>query len=126
DLMDVTLNALIRFATMNRLPLKYGLLLFLLIGLASCNLYKEVEVTTVGDLRITEMGKDGIFAEVPLTIHNPNSFRLKLVESDIDLMINRKAMGKVNLAEPLYITRKSTGDYVLKLRTDYENLSPDF
>lgn len=103
-------------------------LIFILLGtaLSSCNLYKDVEVTQVGEIRFTEMGQEGVKAEVDLRIDNPNSFKVKLIDSDIDVWINGMEVGKVRLAEHLTLNKKSEEDVVLKLSSDYDELSPQF
>jgi LEA14-like dessication related protein len=101
-------------------------LLMLSLALSSCTLYKDVEVVHVGEIRVTEMGQDGVKAEIDLTLSNPNSFNVKLVDSDIDVWVNNAPIGKVRLAENLLINKKSNEPLVLKLMSSYDDLSPDF
>jgi len=103
-----------------------ALLLLGALSISSCTLYQDVEVIKVGDIRLTEMGKEGVKAEIDLTLKNPNSFNVKLVNSDIDVWVNNSALGKVKLAENLTIKKKSEEGLVLKLESSYDDLSPDF
>jgi LEA14-like dessication related protein len=105
---------------------RYLHILLIALLLSSCGIYKDVEVVNVGDIRFTEMGQDGIKAEVDLRIDNPNAYKVKLTESDIDVWINDAEVGKVRLAEKLTLNKRSEEDVVLKLSSNYDELSPDF
>ncbi len=98
---------------------------FILI-FTSCNIYKEVEVKEVRDVRLTEFGSDGLKAEVDVVVENPNSFKLKVTDSDLDVSVNGTNVGKVKLGEKLIIDKSSTNLYTLHFKSDYDDLSPQF
>lgn len=98
---------------------------FILI-FTSCNIYKEVEVKEVRDVRLTEFGTDGLKAEVDVLVENPNSFKLKVTDSDLDVSVNGTNVGKVKLGEKLIIDKSSTNLYTLHFKSDYDDLSPQF
>lgn len=98
---------------------------FILI-FTSCNVYKEIEVKEVRDVRLTEFGSDGLKAEVDVVVENPNSFKLKVTDSDLDVSVNGTNVGKVKLGEKLIIDKSSTNLYTLHFKSDYDDLSPQF
>jgi LEA14-like dessication related protein len=101
-------------------------LIFLLLLVTSCNLYKDVEVSEVKDLRMTEIGKDGMEAEIEVDIYNPNFYNVKLVKSDVDLFLNGKPVGKVTLSEKVVIKKKTEQRYTIIVNSDLEGLSTSF
>jgi len=93
---------------------------------ASCNIYKEVQVKEVRDVRLSEFGSDGLKAEVDILVENPNSFKFKVTDSDLNVSINGTNIGKVKLGEKLTIDKSSTNLYTLHFKSDYDDLSPQF
>ena len=78
------------------------------------------------DLRMTEIGKDGMEAEIEVDIYNPNFYNVKLVESDVDLFLNGKPVGKVTLSEKVVIKKKTEQRYTIIVNSDLQGLSSSF
>ena len=57
----------------------------------------------VRDVRLSEFGSDGLKAEVDILVENPNSFKFKVTDSDLNVSINGTNIGKVKLGEKLTI-----------------------
>lgn len=101
-------------------------LLLLVIVMSSCNIYKDLEVSEVRDLRLTEMSREGVKAEIDVDIYNPNFYNVKLVKSDVDLFLNDKPVGKVLLSEKLVIEKKKEQLYTIVVYSDLEDLGSSF
>lgn len=104
----------------------FPLVLLFTLGLTSCNFYKEVEVLEVTNIEVKEFNKDVVSADISLKISNPNKYKLKLVDSDIDLFLNGKKMGKMILREPLELPKNDTTIQVLSMKAEVTEFSNDF
>lgn len=96
--------------------LGYVTMLIALLSLSSCSFYKEVEVLEIVDIEVTEFKPDLIEAKVIVKAHNPNWYAVTLTQSDIDVFVNKKEMGKVNLVEKVKLKSKTTDTKTLLLR----------
>ena len=64
-------------------------ILFMLSLLPGCKMYQEVEVLEVQNVEVTEFSEDLVEVEVELLVDNPNWYNVKIVESDLDLFLNK-------------------------------------
>lgn len=94
----------------------------LILFLGSCTIYQDIEVSEVRDIRIIEVTKDGLIAEVDLKIYNPNPYRLTIVNVDADLYLNDKDIGDAQINERITIGKKSSHVYTIKLEGDYTKM----
>ncbi|MDP4827216.1 MAG: LEA type 2 family protein [Flavobacteriales bacterium] len=102
-------------------------LLFLVMStMVSCKFYKDVEVLDVEDVNITKFNKDLVEAEITLRIKNPNWYAVTLTQSDIDVFVNQKEMGKVMLTEKVKLPSKSVNSRKLVLRGNYKDIKGSF
>lgn len=99
---------------------------FILLITPSCNFYKDVEVTEVKDVRIIRFDQDAVEAEVELVINNPNWFRVVLLESDVDVFINGKEVGKLQLKEKVILANKTSNTRTIVMTGDYDEISSGF
>ena len=96
---------------------------FLALTFSSCNIYKDIEVREVRDIRITKMSDKGIEAEVDIKVFNPNSYKVSIVSIDADLYVNDKDMGDAKLRRRVTIGKKSNEIHTVKIEGDYSDLS---
>lgn len=102
------------------------LALCLVVLAPSCKLYHEVEVLEVQDVRLKEFSDKTIEAEVDLLIENPNWYAVKLTRSEIDMSINDKGIGQMQLGEKLKIAKKSKTTQTVHIVADYEDMESNF
>ena len=107
-------------------PLHLILVFFLAVSLSSCSLYEDVDVIEVQNVDVKEFSKDIIAADIFLKIDNPNFYKIKLTESDIDLFMNGKKMGKLHLREPLELRKREVSVQALRMTADISDMSGDF
>lgn len=105
-----------------------NILLFFSISfmLASCTAYDDVEVLSVKDIEVIEFSQDAIQAYVDLELENPNWYNVKIIDSELELFLNDKPMGKVTLGEKVKIPRKSTTVQRVHILSDLEDLETNF
>lgn len=91
--------------------------------LSSCQIYQEIEVREVRDIRIIEVTPDGIEAEVDLKIYNPNNYKVTILNVDADLYINGKDIGDAEINERVTIDKKANLVYTIKIEGDFTDLA---
>ncbi|MEO0404448.1 MAG: hypothetical protein AAF193_06220, partial [Bacteroidota bacterium] len=70
--------------------------------------------------------KDLVEAEVELVLNNPNWYRVTLLESDVDVFINGKEVGKLTLKEKVILPNKTLSTRIITMSGDYEEISTSF
>ena len=99
---------------------------FILLIAPSCNVYKDVEVAEVKEVKIIRFDQDAVEAEVELVINNPNWYRVVLLESDVDVFINGKEVGKLQLKEKVILANKTSSTRTIIMTGDYDDMSSGF
>lgn len=101
-------------------------LALLVLVLQSCNIYKEVEVLEVRDVALKEFSQDQVEIEVTLVLDNPNWYKIKIVDSDLDLYLNKRDIGNLKLADKVYVPKKTRSVQTIGIYTDYKDLKENF
>ena len=94
-------------------------LLVVALPLTSCLDYSEVQLLGVREARLTHMDAKGLSAMVTVEVHNPNDFRIKLTDPDVDLYLNDVAIGKAELDSAVVLAPNSTATYAVPLRATF-------
>ena len=94
--------------------------------MSACNLYKDVEVSEIKDIVITRFDQDLVEAEIELVLNNPNWYRVTLLESDVDVFINGKEVGKLKLKEKVILPNKTSSTRIITMTGDYDEISSSF
>lgn len=95
------------------------LLLLIPLVLGSCRAYKDVELQTINGVEVQRLDKDGLAARVNVTIHNPNGFRIKVSDPDVDLFLNGTNVGKATLDSAVVLDKRSTRTYDIPLHANF-------
>lgn len=98
---------------------------FILI-FGSCNIYKDVEVYEIKEVEVTRFDQDAVEAEVEIILNNPNWYRVTLVDSDVDVYMNGKKVGKLNLKEKVILPNKTVATRTIVMTGDYDEISGSF
>jgi len=104
----------------------FFLLLILLVTLSSCEVFKDIEVNDIKDVRINSFDKDGLEAEIDVEVFNPNGYKVQLVSSDVMLYVNDQKAGKVKLMERVVIPKKSREVQTVKVYSDLSEIGSGF
>lgn len=96
------------------------LLLFtaFLCTLLSCGEIKEVEFGRIENAKILNANMKALEVEFAVRIKNPNNFGFTVTKSDLDLSINGKKLGEVNLKEKVHIKADSDQPYTFTITSD--------
>ncbi|NNC83875.1 MAG: LEA type 2 family protein [Flavobacteriales bacterium] len=99
-------------------------LLTLAVLFSSC----EIEEVTLVDLERVEVDrieKQEMFLDVAATLDNPNSFSIKVKESDLDLYLEDRYIGKANLENQFTLESGSQKTYEMQIRAVGERLNTE-
>lgn len=97
-----------------------ALLLTLLLSLSSCLSYKQVELVDVTNIQVDRMDAKGIALRVDALVHNPNNYRIQVLDPDVDLFVNDKFIGKGILDTALVLSKNSRQVYSIPLHAELQ------
>lgn len=95
-------------------------LFILLISLGACKLFRQPSLEKIHDVRIKKFGVDEIEIELSISIHNPNSYQLKIDKLDVELLNkDRIKIGDASLQNTVTTPkrRSSALNFRVKLQT---------
>ena len=101
--------------------IKYCLAIPCMILLAGCMSYSDVELVGVQGAQVTRLDASGIAATVTVQVHNPNDYKISVMDPDMDLYVNGVALGKATLDSTIVLARNSTGTYSIPLHATLNN-----
>lgn len=96
--------------------------LTLVVGLSSCVNFEEVEITDIKQIKVEEFGSKALTMAAEIKIENPNSFSIKLVDSEFDLFIKNEKIGKGRIISDLKLPNESNEYYDIKIRSEFSDL----
>lgn len=101
--------------------MKHALLPVLaLLLLSGCFSYKPVELVGMRSLKLTRLDTKGISATIGVEMKNPNGYKIKVQDPDVDLSINGIGIGKAILDSTVVLDRRSTQVYRVPMRVDFQ------
>ena len=100
------------------ISIQFACLLFLIVGLSSCEIYKDVKVKRVEEFDLSELTNSKVSAVLRIGLENPNPYKITLFESDLELRIDGNLAGSLALAEPVVLAAKSSKVYDVKVFTN--------
>jgi LEA14-like dessication related protein len=96
-------------------------LLLPVVLLAGCMSYSEVKLEGVQGVRITRLDAKGISASIQVQVDNPNPYRIKVLDPDVDLYVNDVPLGKAMLDSTIVLEPSGTRTYSIPLRATFTN-----
>ncbi len=94
----------------------------LLFG-SGCAKIEEVEVGDIRNFEMTRFTGSGIEFEISLPVENPNRFRVRVVEADVDIIHKGRKLGRIKNPENLVIPAGSSEVHTLSGTIMLESLS---
>lgn len=100
-------------------------LVILLIGFIQlgCVSYQDVTFVSFDKLSVKNISFTGVDLAITVTIENPNNYKIKIVDADIDLEIAGKPVGKIIVPEKLVLDKKSKKQQTFVVATGVSKLS---
>lgn len=97
-------------------------LLVLLMTLSSCNAYKSVDIGDVSNVNFKGMVDNKISLELSVPVTNPNGYKIKIKDMDLDVTINGKYLGKMRNTREIVIPSKSDEVHVFPVDIQVSNI----
>lgn len=92
-----------------------------MILLSSCQV-EQVDLVDISSVAVKDMNANEMFLDVTAVFDNPNSFSIKVIESDLDLFLEGSNMGKATLLEGFTLESGKQKSYNLKVKAEGSNL----
>lgn len=109
---------------MKSLPFKIfssAILMVFLFSGSSCKI-QELDFKGVNDFGLGSMESDNIEITINVKLHNPNNFKIKVVNAKLDLFIGGNEAGTASLEDNIIIKKKKEDNYDIIITTDREQL----
>nr|MDA3781347.1 hypothetical protein [Bacteroidales bacterium] len=90
---------------------KISLILFLLVVLNSCTMYKSVDVGDISDVNFKGMKNNKINIDVSIPIENQNFYSIKIKSVDLELYVNDNFFGKIRNSNKIKFSAKCNEIY---------------
>lgn len=87
---------------------------------SGCLSYQQVSFKGITDVDVTRFDNGGVAARVVVTLENPNSFRIHVIDPDVDLYLNEVFIGKATLDSNLVLDKRTTKDYAVPLHASFD------
>jgi LEA14-like dessication related protein len=94
--------------------------LFFSVSLAACTSYEQVELKDITNIKVDRMDAKGIAVRVDALVHNPNNYRIQVLDPDVDLYVNGKFIGKGILDSTLILEKNSTNVYTVPMHAELQ------
>lgn len=89
----------------------------------SCFSYEEVEIKDIKDIQLVKFSEKGIILNTSIKINNPNNVGFKIVDSEFDIMIRNKRIGKAFIDNKIKIPANSNDYHLIVLETDHSDMN---
>lgn len=87
--------------------------------LCACGGYRDVVLKGVTDVQVTRFDAGGLQARVKVALENPNTYRIHVMDPDVDLYINGTYIGKATMDSSLVLAARSTGEHTIPVRAGF-------
>lgn len=88
--------------------------------LTGCLSYREVTFKGITNVEMTKLDNSGVAARITVTLDNPNSFRIHVIDPNVDLYLNEVYIGKAMLDSNLVLAKRSVKDYPVPLHASFD------
>lgn len=85
----------------------YILVLVVMTGLYGCMDYQEIELVKVVDVKLKKVNTEGVDITAALQLKNPNRYSVKIVDSDLSVLVKGKEIGKATIKEKVTLPKNS-------------------
>lgn len=85
--------------------------------------FKEVQISSINDFKVTKLSAQGIEGEIKVTIDNPNNMSFKVFRSKAEIMYGDMRLGKAKTVKKVKIPANSNAEQTFILRGDLKDIS---
>lgn len=98
----------------NRLK-KYIYIVSILLLFTSCSLFKDIKINAVKDISPSIENK-AIIINTSVEVKNPNFYRVAIKSTNLQVFLDDKELGNIELLGKVLFKKKTTDTYTLKLK----------
>ena len=98
--------------------------LLVLFTMTSCEVH-EVSLSELQKVTINKMEKSELHLDVTAVLDNPNSFKINVAGSDLDLYLEDRFIGKATLKNNVTLASKTEQAYELEIKAVGEKLNQE-
>ncbi|MCC6690979.1 MAG: LEA type 2 family protein [Bacteroidia bacterium] len=88
----------------------------------SCGEWKDVKITKVNRMRVAKLDKNGIDAEIDVTINNPNKIGFTIFKSKVDVKMNDVSVGTARLKKKIKVKADEEAAYTFVIHGKFDNI----
>ncbi|MCD6068337.1 MAG: hypothetical protein K0S33_3163 [Bacteroidetes bacterium] len=98
--------------------------LFLLTLLSSCvKDFKDITISNIDKFKVKQLTREGIEAEVKVTINNPNAIGFTVFRSKCDVYYGGAYLGKAKLSKKVKVAPNSNVEHTFLLSGKFKEMS---
>lgn len=94
----------------------------ILLTFSSCVDYEEVEIKDIKSLKLLELNDKELRVESEVKISNPNRFDIKVVNSEFNVKIENRDIGKSSILSNINLPSKSNDYHTIVFRSSMKEL----
>lgn len=95
------------------------LLLSIPLLLTACG-YEEVRLEAIEEVEVREFNAQGIALVAQVRVNNPNGYKLKVRDPEVDLYLNGTRVGRAELDSIIVLRPRGTYSYRVPMRARFE------
>jgi len=104
---------------------KFPLILLLMIQcLSSCEV-EDVSLVELTNVEVDRLEKSEMYLDVSAVLDNPNTFSIKIKDSDFDLYLEDRYMGKAELENNFTLESGSEKEYKMEIKAQGDKLNTE-
>ncbi len=92
---------------------------------ASCRAPKELVYHNVQHFHVDQAGLQSTKVSLDISLYNPNNYRLRLKNADVDVFVNGNHLGKLNTKENFRVNARDSFLLPATLAVDMKNVLPN-
>jgi LEA14-like dessication related protein len=96
---------------------------FFMTTLASCGSIEPLTVSKIEDVKLHSFNKNSAALEITMRVKNPNRYRFKLVDNNLEIFLNKSELGSAKIKQKIIIPRKSEESYTFLIETQFSRLA---
>ena len=103
----------------------FSFLFVMMMALPGYTQPKALEYVGVENFKMQQLDNNKAAVSMDIRLYNPNHYKLKLKDADIDVFINGNKLGKVQVHDKVEVPREDTCVLPVILNVDIQQLLPN-
>lgn len=88
----------------------------------ACSEVETLELKKVEKFALNNVSASGADVELDLLVYNPNGFKIKVTDYELDVFINNVRIGKAQLDEKLVLPKKTESSQHVNVQVNFKNM----